>query len=156
MRKTIIAPTLPTTETEQKWLDLANCASIEISSEDEDFPIESALSGQDNKGWRAATPGIQTIRLIFDQPQRIKQISLTFEEAAVNRTQEFRLQWSPDRGGSFREIVRQQWNFSSPHAIREMENYGVDLANVTVLELTIEPDKDNSKARASLLRLRLR
>ena len=62
---------------------------------------------------------------------------------------------NPDRGSSFREIVRQQWNFSSPDATRETEDYAVDLSNVTLLDLTIEPDMENSKARASLLSLRL-
>jgi hypothetical protein len=78
-----------------------------------------------------------------------------FEETETKRTQEFTLRWSPDRGSSFREIVRQQWNFSSPGATRETEDYAVDLSNVTLLDLIIEPDKENSKARASLLSLRL-
>jgi hypothetical protein len=78
-----------------------------------------------------------------------------FEETETKRTQEFTLPWSSDRGSSFREIVRQQWNFSSPGATRETEDYAVDLSNVTLLDLIIEPDKENSKARASLLSLRL-
>jgi hypothetical protein len=73
----------------------------------------------------------------------------------VSRTQEFILRWSPDRGNSFREIVRQQWNFSRPDATREKEDYAVELSNVTLLELIIEPDKENRKARASLLSLHL-
>ena len=73
----------------------------------------------------------------------------------VSRTQEFILRWSPDRGNSFREIVRQQWNFSRPDATRETEDYAVELSNVTLLELIIEPDKENRKARASLLSLHL-
>jgi hypothetical protein len=51
--------------------------------------------------------------------------------------------------------VRQQWNFSSPDATREVEDYAVELSNVTLLELTIDPDKQSASARASLLRLRL-
>lgn len=56
------------------------------------------------------------------------------------RTQEFVLRWSPDGGRSFREIMRQQWNFSPPNSIREVEEYHVELSNVTVLELVIVPD----------------
>ena len=78
-----------------------------------------------------------------------------FEETETKRTQEFTLRWSPDQGSSFREIVRQQWNFSSPDATRETEDYAVNLSNVTLLDLTIEPDKENGKARASLLSWRL-
>jgi hypothetical protein len=65
----------------------------------------------------------QTIRLIFDEPQRLTRISLVFEETETERTQEFVLRWSPDGGRSFREIVRQQWNFSPPKTIREIEEY---------------------------------
>ena len=74
-------------------------------------PIESALVVGKTTGWRAADSGTQTIRLIFDEPQRLNHIALAFEETDTRRTQEFVLRWSPDGGRSFREIVRQQWNF---------------------------------------------
>ena len=62
---------------------------------------------------------------------------------------------SSKRGGSsFREIVRQQWNFSPPEAIREVENYQVELSNVTTLELSIVPNTSGGPARASLKSLR--
>jgi len=155
MRKRIISPKLNATAAQQPWLNLERTASVEVTSEDNAFPIESALSQEAAKGWRAAEAGVQTIRLIFDQPQSLKRISLVFVEMEVSRTQEFILRWSPDRGNSFREIVRQQWNFSRPDATRETEDYAVELSNVTLLELIIEPDKENRKARASLLSLHL-
>jgi len=155
MRKRIISPKLNATAAEQPWLNLERTASVEVTSEDNAFPIESALSQEATTGWRAAETGVQTIRLIFDQPQSLKRISLVFVEMEVSRTQEFILRWSPDRGNSFREIVRQQWNFSRPDATRETEDYAVELSNVTLLELIIEPDKENRKARASLLSLHL-
>jgi hypothetical protein len=34
----------------------------------------------------------------------------------------------PGNGLSFKEILRQQWNFSHPGAIREVEDYQVDLS----------------------------
>jgi len=155
MRKRIIARPLHSPPPEKGWLDLESTASVEVTSEDNAFQIESALLQQDKGGWRAAEPGAQTIRLIFDEPQRLRRISVVFEETETKRTQEFTLRWSPDRGGSFREIVRQQWNFSSPDATRETEEYKVDLSNVTLLDLIIDPDKGNGKAQASLLSLRL-
>ena len=107
------------------------------------------------RGWRAADPGTQTIRLIFDQPQRLRRISLVFEENEIKRTQEFVLRWSPDGGRSFRDIVRQQWNFSPPDTVREVEEYQVELSDVTVLELIVVPDNNRGVARASLKNLRL-
>jgi len=41
--------------------------------------------------------------------------------------------------------VRQQWNFSSPDATRESEQYNVDPSNVTLLNLIIDPGKGNGK-----------
>jgi len=73
----------------------------------------------------------------------------------MERTQEFVLRWSGDYGGSFQEIVRQQWNFSPPQAIREVEDYRVELSGVNVLELVIVPDISRGSAHASLKSLRL-
>jgi hypothetical protein len=80
---------------------------------------------------------------------------LVFEDSENTRTQEFVLRWSPDGGHSFREIVRQQWNFSPPDSIWETEDYTVELPAVTALELIIVPDKSGGLARASLASRRL-
>ncbi len=128
---------------------------VEITSEDKDYPVEFAFASGEVQGWRAAEAGTQTIRLVFDQPQSLKRISVVFEEKEIARTQEFVLRWSADGGNSFREIVRQQWNFSPPETIREVEEYQVELASVTVLELIIVPNVSGGSARASLKSLRL-
>jgi len=156
MRKRLITPSpqdVPSRD--EGWLDLERLAVIEVTSEDKDYPVESALVTGETRGWRAADSGTQTIRLIFDQPQRLTRISLVFEESETERTQEFVLRCSPDGGRSFREIVRQQWNFSPPNSIREVEEYRVELSDVTVLELVIVPDISRGTARASLKSLRL-
>jgi hypothetical protein len=136
-------------------MDVDRIASVEVSSEESDYPIESALLHDGKKGWRAGSPGAQTIRLIFDEPQKLKLISLVFEDTENSRTQEFVLRWSLDIQNSSREIVRQQWNFSPPDSVRETEDYPVELSEVKVLELMIIPDKSRGVVRASLLSLRL-
>jgi hypothetical protein len=140
---------------DQAWLDLENAALVEVTSEENGYPIESALLAEQKAGWRAADPGTQTIRLIFDEPQRLRRIRLVFEDTENRRTQEFVLRWSADSGCSFREVVRQQWNFSPPGSVREIEDYTVELSAVTILELIVVPDKSGGEARASLLSLRL-
>ena len=140
---------------DEGWLELDRVAVVEVTSEEKEYPVESALVSGEMRGWRAAHSGTQTIRLIFDKPQRLTRISLVFEETETERTQEFVLPCSSDGGHSFREIVRQQWNFSPPNSIREVEEYQVDLSNVTVLELVIVPDISRGSARASLKSLRL-
>ena len=156
MRKRLVSP-IPHDRVpfSNSGLDVANLGIVEITSEDRAYPIEFALQLGDRRGWRAAEPGPQVIRLLFDQPQKLSRIWLVFEETEVERTQEFVLKWSPDHGQSFREIVRQQWNFSPPGTIRETEDYAVELRDVTVLELRILPDQSGGNARASLASLRL-
>ncbi len=139
---------------EPVWIDLERLAQVEITSEDVDHPIESALIPRVGPGWRAAQPGEQTIRLRFDEPLSIKRIRLVFHAEEQERTQEFVLRWSPDGGQSYREIVRQQYNFS-PGAALELEDYEFDLDGVTGLELSIVPDISGGSARASLAQLRL-
>jgi hypothetical protein len=156
MRKRLIMPSLQdAAPREEGWLDLDRAALVEVTSEEKDYGIDSALVLGETQGWRAASPGTQTIRLIFDEAQSLKRIALVFEETETERTQELVLRWSPDGGRSFREIVRQQWNFSPANTTREVENYRVDLSDVTVLELVIVPDISRGSARASLKRLRL-
>lgn len=156
MRKRFISPTAERPGTlGQGWLDLERAAVVEVTSEDKEFPIESAFASEDARGWRAAAPGSQTIRLIFDRPQSLKCVSLVFEENETARTQEFVLRCVADGVSTFREIVRQQWNFSPPESIREVEQYQVDLYNVEVLELVIKPEIGGGVARASLKNLRL-
>jgi hypothetical protein len=140
---------------ESDWLSVESLAEVEITSEDADHPIEAALVPGRTSGWRAAGPGKQTVRLLFTNPQRLKRISLTFVEPHCERMQEYVLRWSPDGGQSFRDIVRQQWNFSPHGATTEIEDHHVDLPAVTVLELSIIPDTSGGPALASLDRLRL-
>jgi len=155
MRKQVVRVPQVAQAWNQGWLDVNKAASVEVSSEDENYPIESALLEEERRGWRAAEPGSQTIRLIFDRPQRLRRIFLAFEDSEASRTQEFVLRWSAHVGQPLREIVRQQWNFSSPGGVREIEDYAVDLVDVGVLELVIVPDKSGGEARASLVKMRL-
>jgi hypothetical protein len=156
MRKRIIAPIQQETESpEQDWLNVEDLAEVEITSEDTAHPIESALLPGRASGWRAARPGKQMIRLLFANPQRLRRVWLNFVEPLTERTQEYVLRWSPDGGQSFREIVRQQWNFSPQGTTRETEDHHVELSAVTVLELSIIPDISGRDAFASVAQLRL-
>jgi hypothetical protein len=133
-----------------RWIDVDKDATVEVTSEEEAYPIEGPLRG-DSKGiWRAAQGGAQTIRLIFDAPRAIQRIWIVFEEREVARTQEFVLRWSPDGGHTYHNVVRQQYTFAPPGTMREVEDYTVQLDGVTVVELCIVPDIAGGTARASL------
>jgi hypothetical protein len=131
------------------WLNLSEIATVEVSSEQDGFPIEAVFTGIGGPGWRAARAGAQLIHVFFDQPVAVRRIRLRFEEARAERTQEFTLRWCPAEGGC-REIVRQQWNFSPMGSTMEIEEYAVSLDAVAALELTIEPDAGKEDAVATL------
>lgn len=155
MRKNVIAAVPDTASLQQNWLDLDAAASVEVTSEEDGHPVEAALLPDRSGGWRSATAGSQTVRLVFDKPQTLKRIWLVFEETEIKRTQEFVVRWSESGANPFRDIFRQQWNFSPPDTVREMEDHALELSNVKALELVILPDISGGDAHASLRALRL-
>ena len=136
------------------WLDLEALTRVEVTSEDAAHPIESALLPVGGTGWRAESPGEQTVRLLFEAPQRLRRIRLLFREEKEARTQEFVLRWSPTADGPSRDIVRQQYHFSPSGAREEFEEYRVELEDVAAFELTIIPNLSGG-SYASLAQLRL-
>lgn len=156
MRKRILASTeAAETQSGQHWLDLEQIATVEVSSEDPAFPIESALLSDSGPGWRAAESGEQHIRLIFDQPVDLRRIHFRFDEHERERSQEFTVAWRSAEGHPLKEIVRQQWNFSPGGSPAEIEDYAVNLAGVSVVELTIRPDLTKRDVVASLTTWRM-
>ena len=157
MRKTITASETgePSGGTDGKWLNIERIASIEVTSEEQSFPIENALTSNGTVGWRASQGGEQVIRIIFDEPASIRRIHLVFHETEVQRSQEFVIRWRPSSGGPATEVVRQQWNFSPRGSTVEIEDYSVDLNAASSIEIVIRPDVGHPEAVASLASLRL-
>lgn len=155
MRKRISMDMRQCAVSEDAWLNVERLAEVEISSEDSAHPIESALLPGGTSGWRAAEPGDQTIRLVFDHPQPLRRIWINFMEPERQRTQEYVLRWSSDNGRSFHDILRQQWNFSPPNTTNEIEDHQVEIPAATTLELHIKPDISGAVAFASLAQMRL-
>jgi hypothetical protein len=155
MQKRLVETPGQENKEEIAWLNLEDMVQVELTSEDPGHPIEAALLSRPGSEWRAAEPGVQSIRLLFHQPQRLRRIRLRFDEPRSSRTQEFALRWSPDGGRSFRELVRQQYTFSPQGSTREVEDLNVDFVSVTALELTIDPDQGRGEAYASLAEWRL-
>jgi hypothetical protein len=137
----------------EERLDLARCATFEVTSEEPASPLENALA-TDAKKWIASTPGEQIIRVTFDEPQTVSKISLLFEETDTSRSQEFVLSWLPDGESTWQQIVRQQFNFSPPNTTQERESFQVRLEKAKALELKIIPERSGG-GRASLSQLRV-
>jgi hypothetical protein len=155
MRKTIKRSDTELAPEKGSWLDVSAIARIEVTSEDSQYPIESVFAEGDKGGWRAAERGKQTIRLFFDEPQRIRRIWLRFIELHRERTQQFSLQWSKDKTDPLRPLFQQQWNFSPSGSTTQIEDYQVELDGVWMLQLEINPDITRGPAVASLASWRL-
>jgi hypothetical protein len=155
MRKHIVKRERNSLPLDKPWLDLESLAQVEVSSEEAEHPIEAALLPGASSGWRAAAPGQQLVRLMFDEPQNLRLIHLVFDEHEQERLQEYTLRWCSSAGQPYREIVRQQYNFSPPTTSREIEDYNVNLDSCAELELSIVPDLRGSAAHASLAEFRL-
>ncbi len=140
------------------WLDLERIARVEVSSEDELFPVENALVQPVTTGWRASGTGPQVIRLMFDEAVAIRRMELHVVDRSAERTQEFAV-YAGASGKEMREVVRQQFTFSPGGSTEETERYEVSLDGVRVLELRIDPDRAHdprmSVNYASLMALRV-
>ena len=158
MRKSIVSPAAAATVARHElWRNLERIARVEITSEDEQFPIEHSLGKAATSGWRAASTGPQVIRLHFDEPQSIRRIQVHFVDRASERSQEFAV--LAGAGTALQEVVRQQFTFSPQGSTEELEDYDVRLDGITTLELQIDPDRSHdpalSREYASLQSLKL-
>jgi hypothetical protein len=155
MRKSVLSEdSAERTSKEPAWWNLDQLATVEVSSEHPDHPIEAALIPESGSFWQAAKPGPQKVRIKFDQPQSLSRIGLLFQGAGRERTQEFVVRWLSANDSDFREVVRQQFNFSQG-APTEREEYTVSLSGVAAVELEIVPDIRDRNAVATLAALRL-
>jgi hypothetical protein len=151
MRKKLI----PSNETKAQplGLDVSSLATVLVSSESEDHPVENAFDARRGPGgtyWMASERGEQTIILEFDAPQTIRRVNLEIEEKEASRRQEITLSVSVDAGTSYREHVRQEYNFSPPGATFQREEWQLSADRVTHLRLRIKPDKGETECRATL------
>src|SRR4051794_35478937 len=139
-------------------IDIAVVATVLVTSEDPDHPVDHAFDSHPGPGgtaWLAGEPGEQVLILAFDAPQAIRRVVLEVEEREVARTQELQLAVSGDGGETYRELLRQEDNFSPPGTTFEREDWVVAADDVTHLRLVIRPDKGGKPCRATITTLAL-
>ena len=139
-------------------IDVAAVATVLVTSEDPDHPVDHAFDALQvpvGTRWVAGEPGEQVLILAFDAPQAIRRVVLEIEDREVARTQELQLAVSGDGGQTYRELLRQEYNFSPPGTTFEREDWAVAAENVTHLRLVIKPDKGGKPCRATITTLAL-
>ena len=134
-------------------LDVPSIATALVTSESPENPIENAFDSQSGPGgsrWVAGDPGDQAITLEFDSPQTIRRVALEVEEKEAVRTQELQLSVSCDDGRSYRELLRQEFNFSPEGTTFQREEWNIEINAATHMRLWVRPDKGDSSRRASV------
>ncbi len=135
---------------------IAETATVLVTSELPDHPIDHMCDGQRGPGstrWIAEQAGDQTVVLAFDTAQNINMVSLEIEETEVSRTQEVTLATSRDGGQTYRELLRQEFNFSPSGTTFEHEEWRLAAEGITNLRVWIRPDKGGQPCRASITSL---
>jgi len=138
--------------------DITAIATVFVTSEDPAHPIDSVFDperGPRAKRWMAEQFGEQTLILAFDTPQTIRKVRVEVEEPDISRTQEMDVSISHDGGQTYRELVRQEYNFSPPRTTLEREEWSVNADGVSHMRLRIKPDKGGMACRATLTTLAL-
>jgi allantoicase len=100
--------------------------------------------------WLAEQTGPQKVIIAFDHPQTIRKVVVETEERDASRTQEITLSISKDGGRTYRDLRRQEFNFSPDGSTWEREDWTLAEEAVTHVQLAIKPDKGGRPFRAAL------
>ena len=85
----------------------------------------------------------------------VASVSLEIEEKEMSRTQELTLSTSRDGGQTYREVLRQEFNFSPSGTTFEHEEWRLAAEGITNVRLWIRPDKGGKPCYASMTSLAL-
>jgi hypothetical protein len=158
LRKQIVPKHSEESASLEGYIPIPAVATVQVTSEETDHPIDNAFDHNGGPGgsrWIAGEAGEQTVTLLFDSPQTIRRIGVEVRELAVSRTQELCVSVSSDGGRTYRELVRQEFNFSPPGTTFEREVWSTSVELVTHLRVDIKPDKGGHVGRATLTSLTL-
>lgn len=131
-----------------QWLDLDAVADVTIVS-------AARRVARARPFWSADSPGEQTIEIHFHHRTSVRRLRVVSSEVEQARTQEMTISASLHGGERHRELARQQFNFSPNGATVEVEEYAVQLDDVSTIQLRIVPSIDGRLAVARVSELRV-
>jgi hypothetical protein len=138
--------------------DIPALATVLVTSEETQHPVDhlfDASGGPGGTRWIAGADGDQTLVLAFDTPQTIRAIGIEAEEPSATRTNVLTISLSEDGGRTYRERIRQEFNFS-PGTTFEREEWSMPADRVSHIRIVIQPDKGHAPHRATLTSLTVR
>lgn len=159
LRKQVLQHKAPPVRKEQDDLDVATIASVVVTSEEADHPIDNAFDRAHGRGgtqWTAGTDGEQAIILTLDAPIFIRSMAIEIEETSVARRQKLEIYISRDREDSYTKALTQEFEFSPPGTTFESERWELNAEGVTNVQVRIIPDISGRPCRAKVTRLSLR
>ena len=131
-----------------RWLDLEAVANVTVTARGERLPRAGAM-------WSADCPGEQMIEVRFHRPTAVRRLRVRSIETEASRTQEMTVWACLHRGERHREVLRQQFNFSPGGATDEIEEYGLELDDVSAIQVRVVPSIDGCYATAHVSELRV-
>ena len=129
-----------------RWLDLDVLADVTIL-------VGGQRVARSLRAWCADCPGEQMIEIRFRHPTTVSRLRVVSWAPEQSRTQEMAVWASSHRGERHREVLRQQFTFSPAGATQNVEEYALQLEDVSALQVRIVPSVDGQRAVARVTEL---
>lgn len=133
---------------ETPWLDLDVLADVTITAGGQRVARGAGL-------WSADCPGEQTIDVRFRHPTNVSRLRIVSREGERSRTERMTIWASLRRGEQHREVLRRQFDFSPWGATEHVEEYDLELEDVSALQVRIIPSIDGQRAVARVSELHI-
>ena len=132
---------------DDRWLDLEALADVTIT-------VGGERVARSPHGWSADRPGEQMIEIRFRHSTSVSRLRVVSWEVDQSRTQEMTIWACLRRGEGHREVLRHRFTFR-PGATAQVEEYALQLTEVSALQLRIVPCIDGRRAVARVSELRV-
>jgi hypothetical protein len=139
-------------------LDIAALASVEVTSEEELYPVDHLFDGRDGPGgscWVASSAGPQVIVLRFTRPiELLGTVVIESEERSDTRKQTIELSgWSEHRQRPF-EYGARTLEYKPYGSSFHRASWDVAERDVTHLRLRVTPERSRERATLTAVILR--